>query len=353
MRNSQRYQNQFFFIMLGIAVVLTFLVVRPFITSILIAMAFAVVLRPLFKAYRRFTKGKFQGACALFTLFTAVLIIVAPATLLVSRIVIESQQAYATFGTGVSHFTGWINQIEEPIQHYIPSFRFDVESIARPIIQFVATHAGDIFATTLSTVLNAVIIIIALYFLLRNGDDIKKWLMEYSPLPDASDVAILHRIEATINSVFRGSLLVSCIQGAVATIGYAFFGLPNPTLWGVATAASALIPGIGTALVGVPAVIYLYTSGHVASAIGMLVWQICVTGLIDNLLSPKILSMGNGVNIHPFLIFISILGGLSAFGGWGFMIGPLVLSFFLSLVDVYRDYILTERDSVLSKRRKA
>lgn len=338
--------------MLGIATVLAFFVAKPFINSLLIAMAFAVVLRPMFKSYRRLMKGRFPGISALFTILTATLIIIIPVVLLVSRIVIESQQAYATFGSGVSTFSGWINQIEEPIKQYVPSFSFDIESIARPLIQLIATHATDIFATTFSTLINALIIIIALYFLLRNGDEIKQWFTEYSPLPDESDALILHRIQATINSVFRGSLLIAFIQGIIATIGYTFFGLPNPTLWGLATAAAALIPGIGTAMIGIPAVIFLYTTGHTFSALGLLIWQVFVTGLIDNLLSPKILGMGKGVNIHPFLILIAILGGLSFFGGWGFMIGPLVLSFFLSLVDVYRDYILLENDSQVPTKRK-
>lgn len=351
MQNAQRYQNQFFFIVLGIAIVLTFLIARPFINSLLIAMAFAVILRPMFKSYRRLMKGILPGVSALLTIITAVLLIAIPVVLLASRVIIESQQAYLSLGGGVSNFSDWVNQIEAPIRQYVPSFSFNIESIAMPIIQLVATHATDIFATTFATFLNGIIIFIALYFLLRNGDEIKNWFTEYSPLPDESEAMILHRIQATINSVFRGSLLVALIQGAVAGIGYTFFGLPNPTLWGLATSVSSLIPGIGTALIGVPAIIFLFTTGHTFNAVGLLIWQIFVTGLVDNLISPKILGMGKGVNIHPFIILIAILGGLSLFGGWGFMIGPLVLSFFFSLVDVYRDYILTERDPS-PKRRK-
>ena len=110
--------------------------------------------------------------------------------------------------------------------------------------------------------------------------------------------------------------------------------MPNPVLWGLVAALAALIPGIGTALILIPAIGYLFFTGSTGAAIGLLIWGVVAVGLIDNFLGPMLVN--RGVKIHPFLILLSIFGGLSFFGPVGFVLGPLIIALVFALLEIYR-----------------
>jgi predicted PurR-regulated permease PerM len=338
MEKMKRYQNQFFFILLGLSVILCFFILRPFLITLLIAMAFAVVLNPVYKQVRRLF-GRWKGIAAIVTILGMLIILAAPLTLIISRVVTESRQAYASLGSELTQPDSIIRRIEQPIQAYVPSFQIHLDSIVRPFLQSLSDNAATIFATTITTILNTIIFFIGLFFLLKDGSEIKRWLLEISPLPNEYDGVIIYRLEATINSVIHGSLLIALIQGTAAGIGYAIFGLPNPTLFGLLTAFASLIPGIGTAVITLPAALYLYLTGNPISGLGLAIWGLTLVGTIDNVFRPFIISMRKGVNVHPFLVFISVLGGLAFFGPWGFLLGPVTISFLLALLDVFGEFL--------------
>jgi predicted PurR-regulated permease PerM len=127
--------------------------------------------------------------------------------------------------------------------------------------------------------------------------------------------------------------VIALLQGVIAGVGFFLFGLPNPALWGSTAAISALIPGVGTSLVLIPAVIYVMIFGSPVQGIGLLLWSLLAVGLVDNLLGPRL--MRKGAKIPQFAIFIAVMGGLAVFGPLGFVIGPLVFSLLFTLLDIY------------------
>jgi predicted PurR-regulated permease PerM len=175
--------------------------------------------------------------------------------------------------------------------------------------------------------------VIALYFMLKDGGRFKKRVVEISPLPDSQDEEIIGKTKAAINSVIRGAVILAIIQGVTACIGYFIFGVPNAVLWGGVTAFAAMIPGIGTALVLTPMIIYMIITGSTGSAIGLILWGFFAVGLIDNFFGPKL--WGMGMRVHTFFILISVLGGIQLFGLVGFVLGPVIISFFFALLDLY------------------
>jgi predicted PurR-regulated permease PerM len=144
----------------------------------------------------------------------------------------------------------------------------------------------------------------------------------------------------------KGSLFIALIQGCLTGIGFAIAGVPNPALWGSVAMISALIPGIGTSLVLIPGILFLFGTGHPGPGFGLLAWGALAVGLIDNFLSPKLL--GRGTNLHPLFILFSVMGGLALFGPLGFLFGPLVLSLWSALISIYQAFIL-EKGSKKSK----
>ncbi|RJR12807.1 AI-2E family transporter, partial [Candidatus Parcubacteria bacterium] len=154
-----------------------------------------------------------------------------------------------------------------------------------------------------------------------------------SPLKDGDDEIIATRLGSAVLATVKGNLLIGLIQGAMTGLGFLLFGVPNAALWGSVAAVMALVPGLGTAIVILPAAIFLFLTGDTTGAIGLLVWGIAAVGLIDNFLGPRLVGMG--LKLHPLAVFLAVLGGLSLFGPIGFLLGPLTLSVCLALIDIY------------------
>ncbi len=194
-------------------------------------------------------------------------------------------------------------------------------------------NIGSLFTNAIKILVDTFIFLLALYYLLKDGKTIKNKIIELSPLSDVYDVIVFDKLEIATNSIIRGNLTVALVQGILTSIGFLFFGVPSAVLWGLVTVVAALVPSVGTSLVILPAIVYLFVVGKAASAFGLLVWGMLAVGLIDNVLGPKLI--GRNVRLHSFLILLSILGGISFFGPIGFLLGPLTLNLFLTLFEIY------------------
>jgi predicted PurR-regulated permease PerM len=161
---------------------------------------------------------------------------------------------------------------------------------------------------------------------------LRKTIVNYSPLADSDDEAVLGKLAKAINSVMRGRVLLAVLQGFLAALGMFIFGVPNAALWGSVAVIAALVPGIGTALVVIPAAAYLFWQAPLGLAIGFLLWGLILVGMVDNMLGPKLL--GRGTQVHPLFILLSVLGGISVFGPLGFLLGPLVVSLLFALLEI-------------------
>jgi len=148
----------------------------------------------------------------------------------------------------------------------------------------------------------------------------------------------------SIRSIIGGSIVVAICQGIVSGIGFAIFGIPNPALWGTLAGLAALIPGVGTSLILIPAVVYAFVAGSLFHGIGLGIWGLTAVGLLDNFLSPKLI--GGGLKIHPLIVLFSIIGGLTFFGPEGFLLGPLTISLLMALLGIYRMMVKTEEQSI-------
>jgi predicted PurR-regulated permease PerM len=173
----------------------------------------------------------------------------------------------------------------------------------------------------------------SLYYFLRDGDKIRLFANKILPLSENKENILVKKLSLAIAGVVKGSFLVALIQGAVATVGFYIFQVPNPLLWGSFTVLAALVPNVGTSLSLIPAVLYLFMMDRTGAGIGMAIWGAFAVGLIDNVVSPKLI--GAQAKLHPVLVLFSILGGLQLFGFLGFLIGPIIMSMFVVLIEVY------------------
>jgi predicted PurR-regulated permease PerM len=180
--------------------------------------------------------------------------------------------------------------------------------------------------------------LIALYYMFKDGPEFVRKIVRLSPLPDAQDEHILTKLSLSIRSVVLGTLTVALIQGILTAFGFALFGISQPVLWGSVAAIGALIPGVGTSFVFAGVVLVSLLGGNYGVALGLAIWGMFAVGLVDNLLGPYLMS--RGAKLHPFAVLLAVLGGVVLFGPVGFLVGPVALSFFMVLLELYSLHVV-------------
>lgn len=334
--NHLKWGRPFFFILMAGASILLFLVFRPYLAGLVIAATFAVIFQPVYDFILRFVRLK--TLAALGTILITVVLVLIPLIIFGQQVSQEAYGLYQRLSSGSVSFPVTISFLEEKINSLIPEFSVDLTGYVKEFASFLFGNFGSIFAGTINVLANLFIGLLAYFYFLKDGRHFRDALIRLSPLPKEYDKIILERLDSTVNSVIKGTVIVAIIQGFVAGIGLTIFGVPNPALWASLAAITALIPGVGTSLVMVPSVIFLFLTGQDTSAIGLLFWAFFAVGLIDNFLGPKIIE--RGVKIHPLLILVSILGGVAYFGPFGFLFGPLTIAVFFALFDIYQLMII-------------
>lgn len=335
----------FFFGMLGIVLIVAAYILLPFIASIILAAVFAVMFWPLYARVVRLV-GQRRSLAAGIVLLLVLVAVLVPALALGAKIFNESRDFYTAIRSDQEKIIFNFQQYwagQTTLARYLPELPMDFRSIVEQVFGWVVQHLGGLFSGTLQAFMSLFVGIIAFYYFLKDGPQFIRSIMLLSPLSDVYDQRVLTRIQEAIHSVVRGSLLVALIQGFVSGIGYTLFAVPGAAFLGVITALGALIPGVGTAAVILPVVLFLYLSGNSGGALGLLCWGIVAVGLIDNIVGPRLVS--KGLRIHPFFVLIAVLGGVIVFGPFGFIIGPMVLSLLFAFLDVYRLMVIKQKKS--------
>jgi predicted PurR-regulated permease PerM len=206
------------------------------------------------------------------------------------------------------------------------------QKLAQVLLTGVATATVDV-----------VLFLMMLFFLLRDGGLLREQLRGVSPFTRTQEQDLLDHLTRTMKGVLLSILVVPLAQGVLAFVGFLIFGVPAPMLWGFMVVFAAMIPLIGSPLGWVPAGLYLLGTDHTGAGVGMLLYGALVISTSDNILKPLI--MKNAADIHTLLAFLSIFGGVQAFGPKGVIAGPVVLSLLLSAYRIYRYDILRWRQS--------
>lgn len=212
-------------------------------------------------------------------------------------------------------------------------------SSARMLLQLLAATGGNFVLSALGTIIHFFMMLFLLFFLLRDGRQLLNRAVRLVPMDPLHRDDLLKLVGNTTRAVVYGTGLTALAQGALVGIGFAIAGLPSAVVFGVLAAALALLPVGGTALVWVPAVIFLAATSQWNWAIFMLVWGSGVT-IVDNLLRPLLISSQEPISI--LAVFIGVIGGISAFGVIGIIIGPVLLTVIAALLR-FLDEILSRQ----------
>lgn len=338
---KNKLESSSFLILLAGVSLLLFFVLAPFFTIIALAAVFAVLLnRPYERLARIF--GKMYGLTAALTVILTLIFFIVPLFFLGGQIFDEAQNVFASiYGSG-SHYLQVIRQvIEGPIRHFSPNFVFDVNQYVGDALSIISSRLGSLVYQTLSIFFETFLMLLALFFFLRDGRKLIAAFVRLSPLGESVTREILDKMYVTIGAVINGTLVNALIRWVCFSIAFYAFGIPNFVLWGSIGAIVGAIPGLGTLLAFIPAVAFSYLQGNTLGAIGLALSAFAIMILVDNILTAYF--FGKGLDVSPIFVLFSILGGIVFFGPLGFVLGPLVLSVFLAVAHVYN---FVEREKI-------
>ncbi len=347
---SRTIQLTFFFAVFGMIAVLVFFIFKPFLNILVMSATFAVVFYPLYtKLLSRVAGKKHEGLAAFLTILIVMLIVFIPLTLLGTQVVHEAttlQEQIATANNNEVGILGKLAQSSNPIiskirdqfEGFITQSTQDAGRLTQRLTDWLVRNYQDFFQSIASIALAIFLWFLSFYYFLRDGHRLKTVLVALSPLSDQYDNEILKNVATAVKSIVGGTLIVALVQGIFAGIGFAIFGVPSAAIWGALAVIAALVPLIGTALVTVPAIGYLFLIGANWPAIGLLIWSAIAVNGIDNILRPKLIQ--RGIRVHPFIILLSVVGGIAMFGPVGFLTGPIIISLFSEFLGMYRHLVL-------------
>lgn len=301
-----------------ISLFFVFLIFWPYFSSIILGFVLWILFRPLFKLINKLIKNK--SAASLITIILVLFLVFGPLFLISFKIIKEAQSYIAVFDFNNSFLKNWLEK-----------FNINLGQFSEKIISNLAIGAQKFFSLTLDVLSTVFIALFVCYYLLKQSDDFKKAIIQISPFGFEQTNKILDNLYSCINSIIYGFLIVALVQGILAGIGFYIFGMPNAIFLGILSILAALIPIIGTGLVILPAVLYLFLNQNYFNALGLLLWGVLVVGMIDNFLRPYLLQ--RKMNIPTVFILISVLGGINYFGPIGFVVGPVILALFISILE--------------------
>jgi len=322
-------------------------VLSPFLASIVWAILLAIAFYPLFLKLLHLLKKK-KGLSALAMTLFVVLVIVLPTGLLMISLANEVIDFYHHLDEMIKtgRLQSYLNRIGElpllkgaleRLKQYVDlsqadPFNFLLKNVQQ-ISAFLFNQTSNLLRSISTFIVGFFFTLLSLYYLFKDGDHLLNRLKEIVPLPAKESELIIQRFKDMVSATIYGGILIAIIQGILGGLSFWILGLASPIFWGTAMAFLSFIPMGGTALIWIPASIFLFIQGAFLKGIILLGLGILLIGMVDNLLRPLFVSART--NIHPLLLFFSVLGGIQAFGMIGLVAGPLIMTLSLTLIEIY------------------
>jgi len=318
-----------------------------FLIPILWAMILAIVFFPLYRWFLALFRGR-RNLTACWVLLLVILITVGPMVFFSGTLAgealdfsgkvagwIHSGGYQAALERGLNSPLGgvWSQIREKTGELNIEIVPLTVKFLER-LTQSIAGQLQTGAKNFLVFVFNYLVTIVAFFFFLRDGEALVRGFTEVVPMSPENKGHILGRLEETVTAVVRGVGLTGVTQGALAGLAFWALGIPYPVFLALLIAFLAFLPIGGAAMVWIPASVYLFFGGHPVKALVLFIYGTLVISMVDNFLKP--LLIGGKIRIPTLFLFFSILGGLSYYGFIGVFLGPVVLTLFLALIQIYR-----------------
>lgn len=309
---------------------LSALMLRPFLTYILGAMILAFALRLPHHHLKSYTGERIS---AFLLTISSIVLAVIPLVLVGVAVADDARDVVNSINTTQ---VVDIDSIEVQLEA-ITGQELDLQqNMASAVNRFSSETFGG-FSRVVNLLTNLGIglslMIFLIFYFLKDGKELIQWIKDLSTLPEPIEDNLLAELSNTTSAVMKGHILVAIAQGVIAGIGLAVFGVPNPLFWTFIMVILGMIPIIGTLLIWLPAAVYLLLAGETTSAIMLAVYGVTIVALTDNFLRPMVVD--DSADLHPAVIILGVLGGVSVFGAPGLFIGPIIFGVLKSVLSVF------------------
>lgn len=316
-----------------ILLVLSFLLLRPILISVIFGFVLVFIFAPLYNLIHKKIKSK--NLCATIVTTILILVIVTLLTLLVPVIVGESIKLFTSAQT---------IDFVAPIQNLLKSFegRQSIAIQADTILHSFITEFTTGLINSISNFLKdfpiiflqLTVVFFTFFFVIRDKEDFVEYVKTILPFPKEVQDRLLKATSEVTASVLYGQVIIGFVQGIVAGIGFFLFSVPNPLLFAILAVIAGVLPIVGPFIVWVPIAIFLLVTGNVAAAIGVTIFGVA-SSVVDNFLRPIIIA--KRLRMNSLLALLGVIGGILFFGVIGLILGPLIIAYLLIFLEIYRN----------------
>jgi len=333
---------------------LFFTMIRPFLVTVLMAAIIAGLCYPATarlaesRLWRRLRLGK--GWAATVTILAVLVVIVVPMAFLLGIVAEQALNVSNRVGPAVQQYVSERDAFDDllarfPILQPLEPYRDKVIEkagvLAGRLGQFLVGSLATLTRGAATFFFHLFIMLYAMFFFLVDGKRILAALLEMVPMTEEQESRMVGKFLSVSRATIKGTLVIGIVQGTLAGLAFWAGGIGNAVFWGTIMTVLSIIPGVGTALIWIPAVLMLALRGDLAQAIGVTLWCAVVVGTADNFLRPRL--VGRDTQMPDLLILLATLGGLFMFGAVGIVLGPVIAALFLTIWDIF-DSAMRETD---------
>jgi predicted PurR-regulated permease PerM len=338
-----------FFALLALGILYaTFIILEPFLAPIMLGAVLVTVTFPIYRRVRERMNGGANGAAAVM-LFLITFIVLLPAFLIIVLLVQEANVVVKHLQSGdmerilhrldIGNRMPWLKRVAP---NFDPA-AINPAHVIIPVLQkapaWIAEHGAAVIGGIAGLVIALFLVLLSAYFFYVEGETIAAEAAALSPLPARYNAQFAENFKGVIDATFRGQVITSLTQGMFIGIGFAIAGVPGAILWGAVATVLSLLPVVGSAVVWIPAALYLYIAASIGDrtyfgAVFLTVWGIVIVPIIEHVVRPW--AMKGKMQLPAIPLLVSVLGGMEAFGFVGLVVGPLVFSLLMSIIDIYK-----------------
>jgi len=339
--------SRFFIVFLLCSLALLLGLFWAYISAIVLALLIASVFYPIYSWVKRRLKNRETSASLFMTLFIFLVLII-PASGFVTTLSNEAFEFYNTTRNTVSlqkiqeameSDSIWVQRIKKignmvGIEFTPETLEMLTASVGKKVGLFLYNQGRSMASNIFSLLVHFFLMMMTIYYLFRDGMRLKDYIGRLLPVPREQVEKVVDTFQEMGRAIIIGNGLAGAVQGVLGGFGFFFFGLTSPFLWGSVIAFMAFLPVIGASIIFIPAAAILMLHGEVATGIGFLIYNIAYSSIIEYLIKPRVI--GQGMQMNSLLVFIGIIGGIKLFGILGIIYGPLIITIFLTLAEIYR-----------------
>ena len=324
-----------FLLILGAVTLLLGDILKPFFFAIFWAVLLAAIFNPVNEWLRR--KFKNPNVSAGLALSAVLLTLILPVGLILTLLVGQLLDLYQSINKSGSSWMQTLTGFLQSVGSYPLLARFQLDhafitdksvELLKTLTEFLIKNLSAFTQNTVVFLVKFAVALYCLFYFFRDGKQLFESIVRHLPVDATHIHTFTSEFLVTSKAALKFTFIIGGIQGLLGGLVFYFTGISNPLVWGVLMVGLSIVPAIGNAIIWAPAGIIMLATGHVWQGIAILFFGVVVISSVDNLLRPLLL--GKDIQMHPLLIFLSTLGGLAVFGFSGFVLGPVVASFFLA-----------------------